>query len=1168
MPLSRKTSTQAQQIIQFAFKGLEQAVAVPHAIQFRNTSIEDVRKACETLENELGARGLLRNMRRLEPLLKGLDCYGKAVDTLCQGTPFLPWIWAPIIVILKIGSDSISAFEALIKAYSKIGQSLSRFESLRIAFENDHGFQEVVAIFYRDITEFHKCAYKFVTINGWRRFFATTWGRFERKFGAIIDNMDRHGELIDKEANARSVVATKALLRQFEAERKDKLDNIVAEQKAETGKFYQAVLARLQINEADQLAIWDTLTIALQEGGEGTCGWVLKQKHVSSWLGYDDKAQFLWLQGAAGTSKSVLAAHLITFRSLSNHIVLRHFCNDLYDSSTKYDQILKSILKQLLEVSDDAIAYAYNLLVTERKSLAISTIELIVQELIAIVSGSLQERRLIWIVVDGVDACDDAALLRCVSLMDSIVAKGGDSHAMLCKVMFTSRHDPPRKGVLKRSLVSLSQESEMIRESIRFYTAQRLRLSPISDRLHQLGLAAEEIVALGDEIATKADGMFLYAKLIIDYLSKQLFRSSLELKEACQELPPKLKGFYRKIVSNITGNLNQASIASVKCILQWIAYTDVPLRKLEILSAVSFTQAGPEVDRLVPSFFLQDCSALMEQKRNNTIGFIHATVKDFLSGPDSPVPITTKSAQRDRAIATVSCLASAATKLFSEEGSFLIVKGLYTFLNYASKHWAEQVLVHTELCSRSGFRDAEFVKALECLADSLNRICVSDGIVTSTAEHIDPRLEYLNDWCSIQTHVNMALLFQSQSPSHLESQTTTHDIPSKAIHFRDPVSVLLQTYRDAVCQILNRGHHLGVTRDEFELFKTQVQTLFYTCRLPYCPRSSIGFETAAKLTLHEIQHSKGFPCRELGCQFPPFRSQKTLNSHTLKYHTQSVSRRGLKHMKSFYNNKSAENAQGPATPTFAQFPMGSNNPVHSQTNDNDSMVDFPGMEFANPLNTGDVLNDFDFDSYLHDNNGTNEAFDFEGTFSVMVWWFAPTTKGAPNIQCRQLEMVLLPRRYGVRRGYAGCSASARIHHYRLSAQQASVASNRIVESAVEMSLPKMRSIGEGGITLGYSCTGEYSFPLIKFSSSAGETLQGFLTGGDLLIYHIFTRLAANVRTRIILDEPTAIQPFTEYTQSVRCRPIVIRDSQSESQDIDTSDDEQETRDAAQPTAAT
>lgn len=51
-------------------------------------------------------------------------------------------------------------------------------------------------------------------------------------------------------------------------------------------------------------------------------------------------------------------------------------------------------------------------------------------------------------------------------------------------------------------------------------------------------------------------------------------------------------------------------------------------------------------------------------------------------------------------------------------------------------------------------------------------------------------------------------------------------------------------------------------------------------------------------------------------------------------------------------------------------------------NDN-PQVDFPGIEFANPLNTGDVLNDFDFDSFLHDNDGNTEAFDFNGTFSGM-----------------------------------------------------------------------------------------------------------------------------------------------------------------------------------------
>lgn len=37
------------------------------------------------------------------------------------------------------------------------------------------------------------------------------------------------------------------------------------------------------------------------------------------------------------------------------------------------------------------------------------------------------------------------------------------------------------------------------------------------------------------------------------------------------------------------------------------------------------------------------------------------------------------------------------------------------------------------------------------------------------------------------------------------------------------------------------------------------------------------------------------------------------------------------------------------------------------------------MEFANPLNSSDVLNDFDFDSFLN-NNDDGGAFDFNHNF--------------------------------------------------------------------------------------------------------------------------------------------------------------------------------------------
>jgi hypothetical protein len=121
MPLAPAVSTLAQQTIRAAFENLELTVTPADSRAFRSTTLQHVRTAALELENQLAARQALCNMRRLEPLLKGLEHYSKVVDVLCNGTPFLPWIWAPIILILRVASEYVEAFEQIMKGYSKVG---------------------------------------------------------------------------------------------------------------------------------------------------------------------------------------------------------------------------------------------------------------------------------------------------------------------------------------------------------------------------------------------------------------------------------------------------------------------------------------------------------------------------------------------------------------------------------------------------------------------------------------------------------------------------------------------------------------------------------------------------------------------------------------------------------------------------------------------------------------------------------------------------------------------------------------------------------------------------------------------------------------------------------------------------------------------------------------
>ncbi|KAF4995363.1 hypothetical protein FGRMN_5147 [Fusarium graminum] len=71
-----------------------------------------------------------------------------------------------------------------------------------------------------------------------------------------------------------------------------------------------------------------------------------------------------------------------------------------------------------------------------------------------------------------------------------------------------------------------------------------------------------------------------------------------------------------------------------------------------------------------------------------------------------------------------------------------------------------------------------------------------------------------------------------------------------------------------------------------------------------------------------------------------------------------------------------------APPPAPPAPQHDPNQMMGMDNSFGPLFDGGGMELANPLNSGDVLNDFDFDSFLHDQDGDNSAFNFTEAFPM------------------------------------------------------------------------------------------------------------------------------------------------------------------------------------------
>lgn len=87
------SSTAATAAIESAFTRLKSSITTEDAREFGSTTLKDVRQAALDIQAAMRQRGFVRNMAKIEPFFKAMDIYSKPLDVLCNGTPFLPWIW-------------------------------------------------------------------------------------------------------------------------------------------------------------------------------------------------------------------------------------------------------------------------------------------------------------------------------------------------------------------------------------------------------------------------------------------------------------------------------------------------------------------------------------------------------------------------------------------------------------------------------------------------------------------------------------------------------------------------------------------------------------------------------------------------------------------------------------------------------------------------------------------------------------------------------------------------------------------------------------------------------------------------------------------------------------------------------------------------------------------
>lgn len=320
-------------------------------------------------------------------------------------------------------------------------------------------------------------------------------------------------------------------------------------------------------------------------------------------------------------------------------------------------------------------------------------------EVIAVLEVLLDQLKFTYLVFDALDECSDYPEL--FRRLEKIAAR-----SRTCAILITSRPSVKLPVKLRHDCFQLQpQPTNQDKDMVLYLHPVVLEL--VEDDLFPETLPVDETVS---KIIGRANGMFLWARLLMDYLKLP----SLTTRDRVNALDHlnRLEGLdsmYRAILSGLERQFPGNSIKSVCRLFQLVAYGERLLQLDELRCAISVPLDSkqtredqvPNLERVLGPL----SGSLIELSTDGKAQFIHLSTKEFFwEASDSeteaaPAPIIlTNRSLANRNIAA-SCLSYLIHTVQPEPlgGSSLIVPHRilcmrkYPLLSYAAKYWSSHL---------------------------------------------------------------------------------------------------------------------------------------------------------------------------------------------------------------------------------------------------------------------------------------------------------------------------------------------------------------------------------------------------------------------------------------------------------------------------------------------
>ncbi|GFF58975.1 hypothetical protein IFM62136_03997 [Aspergillus lentulus] len=541
-----------------------------------------------------------------------------------------------------------------------------------VLFSGNDKIYDVLVLFFKDILDFYQIGLKFFTMPRWKCFFEALWPRKKEHISLVKTHIERHALLMRNEVRLEHIREEHdTRLRAFEHFKN-------AEKSHRLQRFY-AIKADMSPRMYDDKLNWYHSRVC-----EGTGTWLFKDDVVKDWLNINNgSSRVVWLQGIPGSGKTFLAGAVVDKAYTIGHTAFA-FLSHTFSTSTSALGVLHSLLFQVAsqhEDLQDVLCHSTNEQIKSNITVAVDTLKSILD-----CAGQ------VFLIVDGLDEIDEVE--RRV-LLKQLLHLSHECHET--RIFISSRRE-------EDIAVILEARSETIRvggrneESIQVFVDYQLKQIFQSRRFPPQ--IQDEIKRSLAPLASKAKGMFLYAKIVLSGI--ELIDDVAEICEDLSILPEDLDDAYSRVLVRINKLRPPSARDKARRILAWVGCSPTPLTVQEIEQALMIKPeslelatkvfASPNLNRL--------CGPIIEIV-DGYIQFVHFTVKEYLFSPGIDGHISLTHATLDLAICCTTFLSQrhydVVTLGNDDIFTGLLLDGSYRLHYFAVNGWYELVKKYLQL---------------------------------------------------------------------------------------------------------------------------------------------------------------------------------------------------------------------------------------------------------------------------------------------------------------------------------------------------------------------------------------------------------------------------------------------------------------------------------------